>query len=223
MIGIINYGVGNIQSVKNSLSRLDIDNIIINKPGDMDKCDKIILPGVGAFGAAMDKLNSLGFAKKIHEFADKKKPILGICLGMQLLFDESSEHGHHKGLGLIKGKVLPFSEKVKNLPLPQIGWNNLSPITHITYQDNILIANHDNRSGFRDIEDIDEGSTFYFVNSFYCDPDRKDKDVIAYSEYGIEFPAIVKKENSKIYGCQFHPEKSQSAGLQILKNFNDLC
>src|SRR3989344_7675937 len=112
MIGIINYSVGNLQSVKNSLDYLGISNMIVSKPQEFNKCDKIILPGVGAFGTAMDKLNTLGFSEKIKEFA-RKRPVLGICLGMQLLFDESHEHGMNKGLGIIKGKVLPFSKKVK--------------------------------------------------------------------------------------------------------------
>lgn len=212
-IGIINYGVGNLRSVKNSLDYIGISSAIVDKPQEINNFDKIILPGVGAFGAAMKKLNDLNFSEEIKKFSSQNKPILGICLGMQLLFDESFEYGHHKGLGLIKGKVLPFSEKVKDLPLPQIGWNNIS---NRCYQDEILV----NR--INSLKNIDVGSTFYFVNSFYCDPDRKDKDVIAYSEYGTSFACIVKKENSKIYGCQFHPEKSQKDGLSLLENFSNL-
>ena len=181
---------------------MNIPNRIINKPKGIDACDKIILPGVGAFGTAIAKLNSLGYAEKIKEFADKKKPILGICLGMQLLFDKSKEHGSHRGLGLIKGDVLPFSKKVKNLPLPLIGWNDI---------------NKNSESPI--LNGIETGSSFYFVHSFYCEPADKSA-VLASADYGIKFAAVVGQ--GKIFGCQFHPEKSQSAGLQILKNFQNL-
>lgn len=202
MTGIINYGVGNLQSVKNSLDHLGIPSAIVDKPQDINNFDKIILPGVGAFGAAMEKLSDIGFADEIKNFAKAGKPILGICLGMQLLFEESREYGRHKGLGLIKGAVLPFSEKIKNLPLPQIGWNSIkteaaSPL----------------------LENIKDDSSFYFVHSFYCEPEEK-TIIAASSDYGIKFAAVINKDN--IFGCQFHPEKSQSAGLQILKNFHNL-
>lgn len=201
-VGIINYGVGNLQSVKNSLDYLGITNKITGDPKEINNFDKIILPGVGAFGAAIEKLNSSGFADEIKKFAAQNKPILGICLGMQLLFDESYEYGHHKGLELIKGKVLPFSEKVKDLPLPQIGWNS------ITQNSTSPLLNN-----------IGDNDSFYFVHSFYCKPEDE-KVIMASAEYGIKFAAIINKNN--IFGCQFHPEKSQSVGLQILKNFYNL-
>lgn len=201
-VGIVNYGVGNLKSVKNSLDFLNIPNTFIIKPKEIKNFDKIILPGVGAFGAAMEKLNDLGFTDEIKDFASQNKPILGICLGMQLLFDESYEYGHHKGLGLIKGKVLPFGEKVKDLPLPQIGWNNItkecdSPI----------------------LENIDNNSCFYFVHSFYCQPEEQNVTV-ASADYGVKFSAIIHKDN--VFGCQFHPEKSQKHGLRLLDNFSKL-
>lgn len=202
MIGIIDYGVGNLQSVKNSLDSLNISSKIIKKPIQLNACDKIILPGVGAFGAAMDKLNNLGFAKKVREFEDKKKPILGICLGMQLLFEKSEEYGTHLGLGLLKGDVLPFSEKVKDLPLPQVGWNDIK---------------RERTSQL--LQDMEDRPSFYFVHSFYCQP-ADPGIVVASADYGIKFAAIVHQNN--IFGCQFHPEKSQVAGLQLLKNFYDL-
>lgn len=201
-IGIINYGVGNLQSVKNSLDFLNIPNTFITKPSEINSFDKIILPGVGAFGMAMDKLNNLGLRNAIINFADRNKPILGICLGMQLLFDESYEHGQHGGLGLMKGNVLPFSEKVKNLPLPQIGWNNITKVGTSPI-----------------LENVGDDSCFYFVHSFYCEPKEKTA-IIAISDYGIRFAAVIHKNN--IFGCQFHPEKSQTVGLQILKNFSNL-
>lgn len=201
MIGIINYGVGNLQSVKNSLDYLNISNKIIDEPQEIDRCSKIILPGVGAFGPAMAKLNKLGFAKKISDFAGAEKPILGLCLGMQLLFETSLEDGRHKGLSLIKGKVLPFKDKIRNLSVPHVGWNNLriksaSPL-------------------FNNIED---NSCFYFVHSFYCQPDKKTVS-IGETDYGIKFASIVNVGN--IFGCQFHPEKSQLAGLKLLENFSN--
>lgn len=200
-IGIINYGVGNLRSVKNSLDYLGIQNSIITKPQDMKSFKRIILPGVGAFEPAMKKLNDLGFTKEINKFA-KTKPVLGICLGMQLLFDESYEHGKHKGLGLIEGKVLPFSEKVKKLPVPLMGWNN------VTKENDSPVMGS-----------LGNDPSFYFVHSFYCEP-RDKKIVTASANYGIDFAAIVHKNN--ILGCQFHPEKSQSNGLQILQNFSEL-
>ncbi len=203
MIGIIDYGVGNLKSVKNSLDFLNIPNKIVSKPDEISTCEKIILPGVGAFGAAMEKLNMLGFAEVIKKFAANQKPILGICLGMQLLFEESYEHGHHQGLGLIKGKVLPFREKINDLPIPLIGWNGI---------------NKENESML--LKNIDNDSSFYFVHSFYCEPENHDV-TMASSDYGIKFAAIVHKDN--IFGCQFHPEKSQASGLKILENFHKLC
>ena len=200
MIGIINYGIGNLQSVKNSLDFLNIPNTIVNKPEEIDRCSKVILPGVGAFGPAMTELNQLDFSKKILKFTKQGKPILGLCLGMQLLFETSLEDGRHEGLGLIKGKVLPFKDKVKNLPIPHVGWNNLkiksvSPL-------------------FKDVED---NSCFYFVHSFYCQVTKKTA-AIGETEYGIKFASVVSA--GKIFGCQFHPEKSQSAGLKLLENFS---
>lgn len=202
MIGIINYGVGNLRSVKNSLDFLNIENKIIVKPAQIKTCDKIILPGVGAFEPAMSKLNSLGFAQAVKDYSASRKPILGICLGMQLLFDESEEYGSHQGLGLIKGKVLAFSKKVKNLPLPLIGWNDVTK-----------------KKSSPLLKDIGDGASFYFVHGFYCEPKEK-KVTVASADYGIKFAAIIHKEN--IFGCQFHPEKSQSSGLQILKNFSNI-
>lgn len=202
MIGIINYGVGNLRSVKNSLDFLDIPNAFITEPREVAGFDKIILPGVGAFGAATEKLNNSGLAEEIKKFARQNKSVLGICLGMQLLFEESCEHGRHRGLGLIKGKVLPFSEKIKDLPLPQIGWNSITK---------------ENASPL--LENIENDSSFYFVHSFYCEPEEQ-AIIMASADYGIKFAAVVHKNN--IFGCQFHPEKSQAAGLQILKNFHSL-
>ena len=201
MIGIINYGMGNLQSVKNSLDYLNIPNVLVNTPKEIDLCDKIILPGVGAFGPAMEKLHALGLVEKIIAFAHQQKPILGLCLGMQLLFEEGREYGSHQGFGLIKGTVLPFSEQVKKLPIPLVGWNNIKKETESPLLKNIAA-----------------GSCFYFVHSFYCQPTDM-STIIASADYGISFAAVINM--GTIYGCQFHPEKSQAAGLQLLKNFHD--
>ncbi len=202
MIGIINYGMGNLQSVKNSLDFLGIPNIFVNKPQEIDQCDKIILPGVGAFGSAMEKLDKLGFSKTIRDSARRKKPILGICLGMQLLFEESEEYGFHSGLGLIKGQVLPLKKEVKKIPVPHVGWNNIHK-----NKDSVLL------------QDIKDDSCFYFVHSFYCQPNDK-SITIAGTDYGIKFTVAIEKGN--VFGCQFHPEKSQAYGLKLLKNFQEL-
>lgn len=194
--------MGNLQSVKNSLDYLGLPNIIVSKTKDVNKCDRIILPGVGAFGTAMDKLTKLGFAKKIKEFAKLKKPVLGICLGMQLLFEESEEYGVHKGLGLLKGRVLPFSKKVNKLPIPHVGWNTI----------------HKNSASLI-LKGLEDQSSFYFVHSFYCSP-RDLKVILAKTNYDIDFASVVGKDN--IMGCQFHPEKSQISGLKLLKNFQNL-
>lgn len=202
MIGILNYKMGNLQSVKNSLDYLHISNKFVNLPSEITNCDKLILPGVGAFGLAMKQLEELNFIDPIKEFVSLGKPILGICLGMQLLLDSSEEHGYHAGLGLIKGRALPFNEKITNLPIPHVGWNNISK-----KKDSKILNN------------IEDGDSFYFVHSFYCDLTEK-KEIAATTNYGFDFDSVI--ESGNIYGCQFHPEKSQRAGLTILENFNKI-
>lgn len=202
MIGIINFGIGNIQSVKNSLDYLKIENKIITHPEEVNNYQKIILPGVGAFGQAMEKLDRSGFSEAIKNHVLEGGSILGICLGMQLLLDSSEEYGSHNGLGLVRGKVLPFSEVVSDLPIPHVGWNSLNK-----------------KGASLLLKDIEDGSSFYFVHSYYCDLTNKDS-VEAYSDYGIRFDSVFEK--GKIFGCQFHPEKSQRDGLKILENFNNI-
>lgn len=202
MIGIIDIKMCNLRSVKNSLDYLNISNKFINFPKGISDCDKLILPGVGAFGTAMEKLNKNGFTKRINKFAKDGKPILGICLGMQLLMESSEEHGHHLGLGLIKGRVLDFNGKIKNLPIPHIGWNDVVK-----------------KGESKILRDIDKVNSFYFVHSFYCDLLNK-KEVVGTTDYGFGFDSVLESRN--IFGCQFHPEKSQRAGLIILKNFSKI-
>jgi imidazole glycerol-phosphate synthase subunit HisH len=203
MIGIINYGMGNLASVANALDFLNISNKIIAEYQDLKHCDKLILPGVGAFGMAMQFLNDLNFSDEIKELVlNQKKPLLGICLGMQLLLEESSEHGTHEGLGFIQGKVKHFNTLVKDLPLPHMGWNDVEI-------NNSRLFNSSNEIV----------PCFYFVHNYYCDVTTPD-EVSGLSDYGIKFHAMVEKDN--VFGCQFHPEKSQKSGLAIYTAFDKL-
>ncbi|MCX6762605.1 MAG: imidazole glycerol phosphate synthase subunit HisH [Candidatus Moranbacteria bacterium] len=202
MIGIINYGMGNLQSVKNSLDYLHIPNKFVNLSPEMSSCDKLILPGVGAFGLAMKQLSELKFIEPIKEFVASGKPLLGICLGMQLLLDSSEEHGNNAGLGLIRGQVLSFKEKIANLPIPHVGWND------IFFKKESKLLNN-----------VEDGASCYFVHSFYCDLTDK-KEVASTTDYGFNFDSSI--ESGNIFGCQFHPEKSQRVGLAILENFSKI-
>ena len=202
MIAIIDYGVGNLFSLYSSLKFIGAEAVKTSSPEEIKKADKIILPGVGAFGDAADKLRLSGLDKIIRCEADSGKDIMGICLGMQLLFEKSYEYGEHDGLGLLPGKVVPIEGYIPaNLKIPHIGWNRL-----IFKQKNKLFRY------------ISEGDCVYFVHSYYAA--SCDKYVIASAEYGKELPAAVAKEN--IMGCQFHPEKSGEVGLNILRAFCDI-
>ena len=199
MIVIIDYGVGNLFSLKSSLDSIGAETVI---SGDIDvikKASKIILPGVGAFCDAVKKLKDSCLFDLIIEEANNKKPILGICLGMQMLFEKSFENGEYEGLGLIKGEVRPIKEIIpEDYKVPQIGWNYLK-------------FNNEKHPLFKYIKEEDY---VYFVHSYYgafCD------SVIAYTEYGAPITAAVAKDN--VMGCQFHPEKSGDVGLNILKAF----
>ncbi len=200
MIAIIDYGVGNLFSLKSSFAFIGEEAVVTQDKNVIDKAERIILPGVGAFGDAVEKLNKSGMAEVLLKEVEKGKPVMGICLGMQLLFDESYEFGVHKGLGLIEGKIVPFEGRIdKKLRIPQIGWNSLK------LYNNSPIFN-----------EISENDYVYFVHSFFADCPKK--NVIATSDYGIEFTAAVQKDN--VFGCQFHPEKSGEVGLKILKGFS---
>lgn len=203
MIAIIDYGVGNLFSLKSSLAAIGADAFVSQNPEEIASADKIILPGVGAFGDAVKKLADCGMADVVKAEAAKGKPILGICLGMQLLFEKSYEYGEHEGLGLIRGEIRPISEKIpKGLKIPHIGWNALQ----FTDKPSKL---------FRYIKN---GDFVYFVHSFAgmdCE-----ESVIAKSEYGALLTAAV--ENGNVCGCQFHPEKSGDVGLSILRGFCDM-
>ena len=202
MIAIIDYGVGNLFSLVSSFKSIGVEAVVTDSKEVIAKADKIILPGVGAFGDARRKLAQSGMDAVILAEAQKGKPIMGICLGMQLLFEKGYEYGIHDGLGLLKGEVVPMEGVVpENYKIPHIGWNGL-----IFKNENPL---------FRYIKD---GDFVYFVHSFYAK--NCEESLLATAEYGPELTAAVAKGN--IYGCQFHPEKSGSVGLNILRGFADL-
>ncbi len=202
MIAIIDYGVGNLFSLKSSFGAIDREVFVSADPDEIRRAEKIILPGVGAFGDAAEKLAKSGMADVVCDEAAKGKPILGICLGMQLLFDKSFEYGEHRGLGLIRGEIRSISETIpSDLKIPHIGWNAL----HFTKPSPL----------FRYIKD---GDFVYFVHSF-AGMDCAES-VIATAEYGAPLTAAV--ESGNVFGCQFHPEKSGEVGLRILKAFCDM-
>ena len=198
MTAIIDYGAGNLHSVKNALDFLGEDNIVTNDPNVIMSADRIILPGVGAFGDAMKCLNKSGLTDVVKQAAESGKPFLGICLGLQLLFEESEETEDIKGLGIFKGKVIriPSGEGLK---IPHIGWNSLE----IPKTSKIL-------------KDIGDEPFVYFVHSYYILPDNSD-DISAYTNYGIKLGVAVERGN--VFATQFHPEKSGEIGMTILKNF----
>lgn len=200
MIAIIDYGVGNLFSLTSSFKAIGEEVIITSDVEIIKKADKLILPGVGAFGDASKKLFDSGLDKVILEQVKNKKPLLGVCLGMQMLFTESHEFGIYKGLNLIDGKVV-YIDLPSDYKIPHIGWNNL----HIKKESPIL-------------KYIKPNDFVYFVHSYHavdCD-----ESLVATTEYGMEITAIVQKDN--VYGCQFHPEKSGDVGLKILKAFAEI-
>ncbi|MDO4265139.1 MAG: imidazole glycerol phosphate synthase subunit HisH [Eubacteriales bacterium] len=205
MIAIIDYGVGNLFSLTSSFREIGKEAVPTRDEKLIRTADRLILPGVGAFGDAARKLRESGMFDLVREEAERGKPVLGICLGMQLLFERSFEYGEYEGLGLVKGEVRPFEPLVgEKLDIPHIGWNALS-----------FPKEREKSPVFCGIE---EGDCVYFVHSyagFDCDD-----SLIAWTEYGIPLTAAVQQEN--VYGMQFHPEKSGSIGLRILKNFAEL-
>ena len=202
MIAIIDYGMGNIHSVRKALELYGAKIKVTNDPEEIASCKKIVLPGVGAFGDAIAELDKQGLSALIKNEVKNKKPFLGICLGMQLLFEKSEEAPKCKGLGIIKGEVKKFSGK--DLKVPHMGWNELKR----------------KAQGCPLLEDIPDSSFVYFCHSYY--PQPKDENVVAaVTGYGIDFASVVWQDN--VYGAQFHPEKSQSVGLKIMESFVKLC
>lgn len=198
MIAIIDYDAGNLKSVYKALQFLGEEAVVTRDREEILGADKVILPGVGAFGDAMHKLEEYGLIPVIKESVESGKPFLGICLGLQLLFERSEESPGVEGLGLLKGEILRIPD-VENLKVPHIGWNSLA-------------YNHPGRL----FKGIEQGSYVYFVHSYYLK--AQDEAIVkASTEYGVQIHASVEKDN--LFACQFHPEKSSEVGLQILKNF----
>lgn len=197
MIALVDYGVGNLRSVEKALQATGAAVQVTSDPDEVLSAEKVILPGVGAFGDGMAGLEARGLATVLHEIAVRGTPLLGICLGMQLLFDSGEELGYHRGLGLLPGFVPRFN--LEGLKIPHTGWNQVLPVL-----DSPLLT------------DLPPGSYAYFNHSYYCEP-ASPADTIAHCQYGITYASIVGRQN--IYGVQFHPEKSQAVGLLILHNF----
>ena len=197
MIAIIDYDAGNLKSVEKALLYLGEECVVTRDRNELLKADKVILPGVGAFGDAMEKLNKFGLVEVIHEIVKENKPFLGICLGLQLMFESSEEGPGVKGLGLLPGKIVKFPEK-DGYKIPHMGWNNLTVLNPCKIT-----------------EGLKEDAYVYFVHSFYAA--ECDDVVIATAEYGAQLTAAVARGN--VMGCQFHPEKSGTVGLTILKTF----
>lgn len=200
MIAIIDYGAGNLMSVKNALDFIGAENKITDNTREILAADKVILPGVGAFGSAMESLRKSGLADAVKEIVKRNTPLLGICLGLQLMFEESEESPDVKGLGLFKGKIVKIPDR--GLKIPHMGWNSIT----LTKNSRIL-------------KDIGDNPFVYFVHSYYLR--SEDKSIVsAYTEYGE--PLDIAVEDGNIFAVQFHPEKSGAAGLNILKNFAEL-
>lgn len=197
MIAIIDYGMSNLRSVRHAFEYLGADARIVDAPATLRNARALVLPGDGAFGPAMENLRAFGWLEPMQDAIARGVPFLGICLGMQLLFDSSQENGEHRGLGILRGRVKRFPRDAGKIP--QIGWNQLRV-----------------NSNSKFLANVRDGTYAYFVHSYFCESD--DANVIAAStEYGIEYASVVEKEN--VWGAQFHPEKSGGDGLRMLGNF----
>jgi len=208
MIAVIDYGIGNVRSILSAFENQGANVFLTRDKNKILESDGVILSGVGAFSHGMDSLNKYGLVDIIKEYVESNKPFMGICLGMQMLFEESEEFGVTKGLGLISGKVVKLPTKdSQNEKLPHVSWNELNS-GKIQWPDTVL-------------ENIKEGSDMYFVHSFVAQP-NDESNVLSTTEHsGYNFCSSVKSGN--IYGCQFHPEKSGKTGLKIVKNFIRIC
>ena len=199
MIAIIDYGMGNLRSVQKGFEHVGYDAVVTSDPDEVRKADKVVLPGVGAFGDAMENLRNAGMVEVITDAVKSGKPFLGICLGLHLMFDSSEEFGFHEGLKIFPGRVRMLPPGLK---IPHMGWNQIEIRQEVPL-----------------LKDIPEGASFYFVHSFYAEPSDP-KITTTVTDYGINFTSIAGKGH--VFGIQFHPEKSSSLGLQILKNFGEM-
>ena len=199
MIGVIDYGAGNLRSVCNSLKKLSVDCHVVKAPSDLNKIQTMIFPGVGSFGDSSDQLKKQSLFEPIREWIINDRPFLGICIGFQMLFDSSEESPGSEGLGIIPGKVIKFSEQ-KNLKVPHMGWNR------------VQIKNLDDPVW----QKIDDLTHFYFVHSYFPKPDNPEVSSST-TAYGVDFTSSIRFGN--IFGTQFHPEKSQKSGLRLIENF----
>ena len=197
-VAIIDYGVGNLRSVEKAFAAVGVEALVTRDRAALVDAERLVLPGVGAFATCIRELNRYGFGELIVERVNQGTPLLGVCVGMQMLFEESSEFGKTKGLGLLKGSVKRFDG---DLVVPHVGWNCVSQTTSHSL-----------------FENIPQDSFFYFVHSYFCEPTDRDA-AIGTTEYGASFVSTVAQKN--VYGVQFHPEKSQSAGLRLLRNFTN--
>jgi glutamine amidotransferase len=195
VIAIADYGIGNLGSVTKGFRQAGAETVLSGDPAVLRAADALILPGDGAFAATMEEVTRRGLVPVLRETVAAGKPLLGICIGMQLLFEESEEHGRHEGLGLLPGRVRRFDD---GLPVPHMGWNRLRA-----------------RRPHPLLDGVADGAYVYFVHSYFCD--APDEVVIATSDYGRDFPAVVGRGN--VLGVQFHPEKSQAVGLRMVANF----
>ena len=207
MIAVIDYGVGNLFSLLSSLNYVGLDTKLTNSIEEIKNANGIILPGVGAFRDAIGNLEKYGLKETLINEAKNGKPFLGICLGMQMLFEKSYEYGEYEGLGLINGTVEEIKKYIpenSDLKIPHMGWNSL--IINDRFKDDKIL------------KDVDNNEYVYYVHSYFTKTDMK--NIVTYSEYGTKIPGIVKNEN--VYGMQFHPEKSGDTGLKLLKNWGEL-
>ncbi len=201
-IAIVDYGFGNVQSIKNALNKFDVEVLLTHDRDAILNSDGLLLPGVGAYKKAMQELVARDLDATIREFVETNKMFLGICLGMQLLFESSEEFGKSTGLGILKGNVIKFPVE-NDVKLPHVSWNSIG-IADISWGNTIL-------------ESVSNNEDFYFVHSFVCVPENNN-NILATAEYGgVSFCAAIKERN--IYGCQFHPEKSADTGLKIMSEF----
>ena len=201
IITLVDHGAGNLRSVQKALQAVGANVVLTSDPEIICSAQKVVLPGVGAFADVMQGLSKRNLVEIIKEVVKDQTPLLGICVGMQMLFQVSEEHGEHDGLGLIRGRVCRFEPG--KLKIPQTGWNEIHPAATTPL-----------------LQELDHNSYAYFNHSYYCLPEVE-TDVMAYTHYGFRYASVVGRD--KLYGAQFHPEKSQQVGLKILRNFVELC